>query len=176
MRITKTVPAHTVSFEAISCKLDWLTMTPQFRAIRAGFRYKMDSCFWCRTKFQDGDTMALAIANKGNKVLCQDCAKLLLASDERFVKTEQTPTYVDLGHGFKAIPHDDVTLNGHQFQKTAVDGYSGPWAVIAPNGVAVDSESGNRPHKFATINDCLQSVAGFILHGCSTCGPTWEPN
>ena len=77
MKLTKTVPAHTVSFEATFCKPDWLKMTPQFRAIRSKSRYKMDNCFWCHYKFQDEDMMALAISNKGNKVLCQTCAKLL---------------------------------------------------------------------------------------------------
>ena len=77
MRITKTIPARTVTLEVTSCKPDWLVMTPKFRAIRAGSRYKMDKCYWCHTKFQDGDTIALAITNKGNKALCQICTKLL---------------------------------------------------------------------------------------------------
>ena len=58
-------------------------MSPQFRAIRSKARNPMDTCFWCRHKFEDGELMALACfeEKKGNKVLCQDCADELLASD-----------------------------------------------------------------------------------------------
>lgn len=76
MRLKKLVPknSQTRTLEILSIKNDWLKMSPVFRSIRGNFRNKMDRCHWCKRKFQDGDTMALAITPKGNKTLCQQCA------------------------------------------------------------------------------------------------------
>jgi len=82
MELSKTVPARKVKFEASSCKLDFMEMNQRFRDIRAKSRNPMDKCEWCKHKFTDGEMMALAIANNGNKVLCQSCGKELLESDK----------------------------------------------------------------------------------------------
>jgi len=42
----------------------------------------MDKCFWCKQEFLDGEMMALAATEKGNKVLCQTCADKIESSDE----------------------------------------------------------------------------------------------
>lgn len=79
MQLSKIVPArrNTVKFEW--CKKDFMVMNQKFRDVRAQLKKPMDSCFWCRHKFIDGEMMALA-APKGklNKVLCQTCANELL--------------------------------------------------------------------------------------------------
>lgn len=98
----------------------------------------------------------------------------LVCLDKPNMTEENMVTCVDLGHGFRAIPHNNVTLNGHPFRETNIHGYIGPWAVIAPNGVAVDNENGDRPHKYHTIVDCESDVSIFAKRGCSTCGPAWE--
>jgi len=42
----------------------------------------MDKCYWCGHPFENGEMMALAcFEKKGNKVLCQGCAKKLLRGD-----------------------------------------------------------------------------------------------
>jgi len=35
----------------------------------------MDVCFWCKHRFADDETLALAITPKGNKALCQSCGE-----------------------------------------------------------------------------------------------------
>jgi hypothetical protein len=80
VEISKIVPARKVKFEASSCKLDWLEMNQQFRDIRSKGRHKMNKCDWCSHAFVDGEMMALAIANNGNKVLCQSCGQQLIES------------------------------------------------------------------------------------------------
>lgn len=53
-------------------------MSQKFRDIRKHFRNAMNTCYWCKHPFEDGEMMALAcFRRKGNKVLCQDCANLL---------------------------------------------------------------------------------------------------
>lgn len=80
LRLSKRNPASTVTFTATACKADFMEMSPQFRAIRSRSRNPMDKCHWCKHAFADGEMMGLAFTNKGNKVLCQDCARSLLNS------------------------------------------------------------------------------------------------
>jgi len=82
MKLTKRVPARTVNFEAEQCSIDFLTMSPRYRSIRAKSRNKMTSCHWCKYAFVDGEMMSLAITRKGNKVLCRTCAEQLLPTKE----------------------------------------------------------------------------------------------
>lgn len=83
---------------------------------------------------------------------------------------------VDLGHGFRAVPYDSVTLNGHYLAKLdRGDGEPRYWALLAPNGYAVDSADGKRPHRYADLDECRANLPVFLSKGCSTCGPVWEP-
>ena len=59
MKLKKTIPARTVTFTASACKIDWVEMTPRFRAIRDAARNKMDKCGWCNHPFADGEKMSL---------------------------------------------------------------------------------------------------------------------
>jgi hypothetical protein len=74
--LLKTVPARKVKLTARWCKKSFLTMSPQYRNARRNMRDPMDSCYWCKSKFEDGDSIALAslVERKGNKVFCQGCA------------------------------------------------------------------------------------------------------
>lgn len=81
LMLSRVVPAHISSFEATSCKLDFMEMSPRFRAIRGKMRNPMDKCHWCKHAFADGEMMALAFTNKGNKVLCQSCAKQMIGDE-----------------------------------------------------------------------------------------------
>lgn len=80
MKLSKRVPARTVTFEASHCEINWMKMSQRFREIRKGSRNPMDKCHWCEHPFADGEMMALAFARKGNRTLCQACAKELLSS------------------------------------------------------------------------------------------------
>ena len=80
LKLTKTVPARIETFEAYACRLDFLTMCQRFRDIRGGSRHQMNSCHWCRHKFEDGEMMTLALSKQGNKALCRSCGEKLIAS------------------------------------------------------------------------------------------------
>ena len=84
MCLSRKVPARTKTLTAKWCRKEFLEMSPQYRAIRGTMRNKMDTCYWCKHKFQDGEMMALACfdgVKGGNKVLCQDCATELVSPD-----------------------------------------------------------------------------------------------
>ena len=81
MRLQRLVKAYTKTVEFNWCRREFMEMSPQYRAIRAKTSAKMDACYWCRHKFEDGEMMALAQPTTGkNKVLCQACADQLLAT------------------------------------------------------------------------------------------------
>lgn len=45
-----------------------------WRSIRSKAKYKGSACFRCNSRFSDGQGMALAITNRGNRVVCHECA------------------------------------------------------------------------------------------------------
>lgn len=79
--LKRVIPARTKTLIVASCKRDWMRMSPQFRAIRAKASQKMDKCGWCSHPFVDGEMMALALSNEGNKNLCQKCAGQLFEGE-----------------------------------------------------------------------------------------------
>ena len=81
LKMSKLVPARTKTLTASWCRKAFIAMSPEYRAIRAKTSKPMDTCYWCRHKFADGEMMALAaVHGSGNKVLCQSCADELLKS------------------------------------------------------------------------------------------------
>ena len=75
-KLTKQIPARTetIIFRWLN---DFLEMGDSYRLAREGMGGTMLSCYWCKTKFQDGDRIWLAqLENRkgGNKVFCADCA------------------------------------------------------------------------------------------------------
>ena len=79
MKLSKKIPVRKQTIYFNWCKRDFMTMTPKYRTIRAKMRNPMDTCFWCKYKMKDGDSMALAQPKKGtNKILCSTCADELL--------------------------------------------------------------------------------------------------
>lgn len=83
LKLSKRVPARTVTFEATACLLNYSTMGEAWRRGRSGLRNPMNTCHWCRHVFADGESIALALTAKGsNKVLCQTCGKKLIDSKE----------------------------------------------------------------------------------------------
>lgn len=76
MRLSRRVPARTVTAE-----FPWITkmklpMGPAWRKARERMRNKLDKCWWCKRPFEDGDEIyAAAQAGKKNVVLCGECAK-----------------------------------------------------------------------------------------------------
>lgn len=82
MKLSKPVPARTKTLTALWCHKDFIAMSPNYRAILAKMRDRMDQCYWCGHVFVDGEMMALAcFEGIGNKTLCHGCADQLLASD-----------------------------------------------------------------------------------------------
>ena len=50
-----------------------------YRESRERHKFSVEkSCFNCGKKFQDEDETYLAITTKGNKILCEKCAKIAL--------------------------------------------------------------------------------------------------
>ena len=88
MKLTKTILLRALARMARNSGVIWSQLSLQAVAVKVLVRAGMDACYWCHTKFQDGDTIALALANKGNQALCQNCAKLLLASDPNFIEAD----------------------------------------------------------------------------------------
>jgi len=77
----------------------------------------------------------------------------------------------DIGHGFRCVPRDAVTLNGFEIPtlNTMVEPYVGPWVVIAPNGRALDG-CPNRPYVYSTIGEAIDDVKVLVkVGGWSTC-------
>ena len=90
LKLSRRIPARTLTLKARWCKKEWLPMSNQFRVIRSGCGNPMDRCYWCRHDFEDGEMMALAaFEGKLNKTLCQACADKLLTS--AIAKAEATP-------------------------------------------------------------------------------------
>lgn len=83
MKLSRRIPARTMTITASWCKREFMRMSPTYRAIRSKTRNPMDKCHWCEHPFEDGEMMALAcFGGKGNKTLCQACANELIASDD----------------------------------------------------------------------------------------------
>uniref|UniRef100_A0A6M3LBP3 Uncharacterized protein n=1 Tax=viral metagenome TaxID=1070528 RepID=A0A6M3LBP3_9ZZZZ len=81
MKFSKRIPARTETIYFNWCRKEFLIMSPEYRKARAKMLRPMDTCFWCKYKFKDGDIMALAQPKKGlNKMLCNKCADLLIQS------------------------------------------------------------------------------------------------
>lgn len=78
MKLTKTIPARRKTVAIRWLKKDFMVMSEAYRKARSGMSRKMNSCFWCRHKFVDGEMMALAnIEGSGNKLLCDGCIQEL---------------------------------------------------------------------------------------------------
>ena len=83
MQFSKTTPVKTTTYTAEWVSRAYTKMSPKFRAIRAKSRNPMNSCFKCRHRFEDGETMGLAcFGGKGNKSLCQTCSDELLSQEK----------------------------------------------------------------------------------------------
>ena len=82
LQLSRRIPAKTKTLEFLWCKKDYMAFNEAWRAARARMGRPLDSCFWCSHDFLEGEMMATACCTKkGNKMLCQDCATELLASD-----------------------------------------------------------------------------------------------
>ena len=82
MKLSRPIQAHVKTVEFNWCKKDFMVMSQKFRDIRSRSHNPMDTCFWCRHGFVDGEMMGLAQPKKGaNKALCQKCATELLMGE-----------------------------------------------------------------------------------------------
>lgn len=74
MNLSRKVPARTKTIELEWIKKDFLKMSPDFRRIRGGRTYEGFNCYWCKHKFNEGESMGLgSVKSKGNKMFCHDC-------------------------------------------------------------------------------------------------------
>lgn len=76
-KLSKRIPARTRTVEFYHVKLDFTTATPTFFNVRASIRSSI-SCFWCKRKFEEGETIALGFMIRGNKMLCSQCATVAI--------------------------------------------------------------------------------------------------
>lgn len=84
MHLEKTVPKRTKRIEFDWVARYWIPMSKWFRDRRSKSRNKMDKCFWCKKKFEDGEMMGIARrTGKGSVVLCQKCADELERTDDQ---------------------------------------------------------------------------------------------
>lgn len=91
LTLTKRVPARTKTVTFCWIAREFRRIDDKYRAIRSKSRNPMDTCFWCRHKFVNGEMMALAARDKGsNVVLCQDCAGKMKTNQR--VQAEMTVT------------------------------------------------------------------------------------
>lgn len=65
--------------------LNIFTYTEQFKQIRSKFRYKANKCHVCNKKFKIGEKISSAVTNKGNRVICNDCAKKLAENNRKII-------------------------------------------------------------------------------------------
>jgi hypothetical protein len=73
-KLSKRIPARTKTLEFLWITPAFMKMCEEYRAVRPKDR-PMDSCFWCKHKFENGEQMGLAARyKKGNVVLCVTCA------------------------------------------------------------------------------------------------------
>ena len=81
--LSRRVPARTRTENFTWIRRPFLTMSQQYRDVRKRMK-PMDSCFWCRHKFADGETMNLAGRPKGaNVILCDSCADSASSGEEK---------------------------------------------------------------------------------------------
>lgn len=84
LTMSKRIAARTRTLMATACTKDFMENSATFRRVRSGARNKMDCCFWCKRKFEDGEMMSLAFREKQkNVVLCRKCADELTATKEQ---------------------------------------------------------------------------------------------
>ena len=84
----------------------------------------------------------------------------------------------DLASGFYAVPRDAVTVNGMALPQlnTMIEPYTGYWALITPNGRAIDGESG-RPYVYLSLEEVTSAAKQFAVSGnYSTCGGQLSDN
>lgn len=76
MKLTKTIPEHKKTAYIKWVRPKCLVMNETYRKIRSTFADKMDTCYWCGHKLENGEQVAIAcIKGKGNKVLCENCVE-----------------------------------------------------------------------------------------------------
>ena len=62
--------------------LGMLTYDETFRQGRKNLHLKkLSSCHRCNRKFKDGEEFSLAVTDKGNKVICNECAEQLASEN-----------------------------------------------------------------------------------------------
>ena len=72
-KLTRRVPSRVKTAEFKWVRRNFCTMGDTYRKAREGLR-PMDTCSWCSHKIEDGEPIGLACGNRGNVVLCDDCA------------------------------------------------------------------------------------------------------
>lgn len=79
-QLSKIAPQRRITLDIQAINLSFTRMNDRFRAIRARSKNKMDQCYWCKHPFENGEMMALAFVESGNKALCQSCAQQAVES------------------------------------------------------------------------------------------------
>lgn len=74
MVLSRFIPVHRKTVRLNWVQPIFVVMSPRYRKVRSTMS-PMDTCYWCRHKFEDGEQMGLAQkAGRGvNVVICQDC-------------------------------------------------------------------------------------------------------
>ena len=73
--MTEIIKTKTTHYEVLQVRDDILTFDKQFVDIRKKYKYKGFECFNCNKHFIVGERIGLMVTNKGNKTVCNGCAK-----------------------------------------------------------------------------------------------------
>lgn len=71
MEIIKTKVTH---YKVLRVLIDCMRFDEKFIKIRERFKYTGFTCFKCDRKHNIGEVVSLIFTDKGNKIVCRDCA------------------------------------------------------------------------------------------------------
>lgn len=72
--LSRIIPQRTKTVNFLWIKREFIEMSQRYRDARKSMGKPLDTCWWCRHKFEDGEMMGLAaVSGKLNKILCGSC-------------------------------------------------------------------------------------------------------
>ena len=89
MKLTKTIPAGSVSVEFAWAYKSFAKCDEAYRRIRNGCSAKMQACDWCKRAFEDDEWFAIAqpkpkqYGPNRNWALCHACADIIGAPERK---------------------------------------------------------------------------------------------
>lgn len=70
----KIVKTRTNVYEINAVALGFSVFNETWKRIRGSHNYKGFECYNCNKSFNDGEEISIIFTNRGNKVVCRECA------------------------------------------------------------------------------------------------------